>query len=236
MRKLYFLFFIIPVIIGCSGGGDSSKEDSSEPKITVEELNKIHMQMKEESIENLKNIIQNNPDKKIKERAIFILSDIAIKNDKTKEIIPFLEKVAQNDKSIRTVAYANLDLLRETTPPPINLDIRVKNFIKKNSTVLLTLHITSEKPCTVKVLLRKRIKLPEKKFTQAITVENPIKEISLVEQKLEGTVNYSLKFTETGLFYLEFVVKQVISKTENYQYRKSVLFDVKEDSGSYRVY
>jgi len=161
---------------------------SGEPEQTL-----IDQIAEELNIENLKNIIQNNPDKKIKERAIFILSDIAIKNDKTKEIIPFLEKVAQNDKSIRTVAYANLDLLRETTPPPINLDIRVKNFIKKNSTVLLTLHITSEKPCTVKVLLRKRIKLPEKKFTQAITVENPIKEISLVEQKLEGTVNYSLK-------------------------------------------
>ncbi len=240
MKRLSFLFltFSLPIVMSCSGGsgGNGTNDNNPESKITVEELNKIHTQMKEESIEQLKNIIESNGDKKIREKAIFVLSDIAIKNGKAKEVIPFLEKVAKDNKSIRTVAYANLDLLRETIPPPISLDVHVKNLIKKNSTVLLTFDITSEKPSTIRVMLRKRIKLPEKKLTPDITVKNPIKEIVLGEQNLRGSVNYSINFKETGLFYLEFIVKQDISRTENYQYRKSVLFDVKENTGSYKVY
>ncbi len=238
MKKLYFLFFIIPFIVNCSGEGGNnnvSNEENPSPKITVEDINKMHASLKESNIDVLKKAIQKSAEKSIRERAIFVLSDIAIKNDKVLEIIPFLENTAKNNPDLRPVIYANLDLLRDSLPKPIDIDVRVKELIKKGKNITLTFYINSRKPSEILVVLRSKFSLPDKKPTDKVSIVEASNSLDLKEN-LSGTTSFKLKLEEKGLYGLKFIVIQKVSKTENYRYKKYILLDIKSNTGSYRVY
>lgn len=114
-------------------------------KITIDDLEKIQLNPPKDYIKKLELVIQKNNDPYTKEKAIFTLTDIAIRKYETEKIVDFLKEMAMNEKTnnLRTAAYANLDLIREHNPLEKHgsLSLSVFGEIKKNSKIILVARV-----------------------------------------------------------------------------------------------
>ena len=105
------------------------------------------MNLDPEDIPELKEIVETPPDNYTRERAIFVLTDIAIRKDVPEEVVDFLKDIAYNERNedVVAAAYANLYLIRETYPLEMkgDLTIRVEGEIKKGNNVTVVADASS---------------------------------------------------------------------------------------------
>ncbi len=118
-------------------------------EVDLKYLESIQLHPPEDYIQGLISIVENNDtDPYIRERAIFTLTNIAIRKHETGDIIDFLKEVAINEKedNVRTAAYANIDLIRDIYPleKKGHLDISISGDIKKNTNISLIAKISSK--------------------------------------------------------------------------------------------
>jgi len=124
------------------------KKAKAPDEVDVEYLEQMQLNPPEDYIQELMSIVENNKDPYTRERAIFALTDIAIRKYETEKIIDFLKDVAvaEEEDNVRTAAYANIDLTREIYPleKKTSLELAISGHVKKNSNIKLIATISSK--------------------------------------------------------------------------------------------
>lgn len=124
-------------------------------------IKEIHIDLNPTDIPKLKDIIKTHPDNYVRERAIFVLADIAIKNNVTEDVIDFLKEIAYNEENddVRTAAYANIYLIRESYPLAIkgDLNIQVLGEIRKGENITIVASASSTVDVTEAIVGVKRV-------------------------------------------------------------------------------
>lgn len=111
------------------------------PRADLEVVDDLHRDLLPSSIPTLKDIIGSSTEPYVRERAIFALTDIAIAHTIPEEAAPFLKELALHERqpTVRTAAWGNLELLRESHPILIDgsLALRMDGEVKTGSRVRL---------------------------------------------------------------------------------------------------
>jgi len=152
MKKIYSLFIVIAVVTAAiliMFMGEWMKEEKFNPEeVDTKYLERMQLDPPEDYIRELTSVVEKNDDPYVRERAIFTLTDIAIRKYETEKIVDFLREIAMNETedNVRTAAYANIDLIREYYPleKQGSLELSVSGDIKKSSSIKLIARISSK--------------------------------------------------------------------------------------------
>ena len=114
---------------------------SREAAVESDYISELHTRLDPGDIPELKEIITTHPDNYVRERAIFVLADIAVRKDVTEDVIDFLKDLAYNEENdeVRSAAYANLDFIREFYPLETKgeLTIRIEGEIREGNNITI---------------------------------------------------------------------------------------------------
>jgi len=153
MKKTHVLLVVIVIAAIAVMLFISMSEWLKEEKFNPEEvdtkyLEGMQLSPPENYIQELMLVVEKNEVPYVRERAIFTLTDIAIRKYETEKIIDFLKDIAMNesDDNVRTAAYANIDLIREIYPleKKGSLNLSISGDIKKDSNITLIAKISSK--------------------------------------------------------------------------------------------
>ncbi|VVB72768.1 Uncharacterised protein [uncultured archaeon] len=174
-----------------------------EPKerLNIDYLEAMQLNPTEDYIQRLERIISKNNDPYLIERAIFILTDIALRKNQSDKIIFFLKNIAMNEENdmIRTAAYANIDLIRTVHPLEKvgSMGLAVNGKIQKGENINIIARISSTIPVTNAVIGINRLHKDIEILSSPTVKINISKNEHVPENQL---VTFKLRLKEAGLY------------------------------------
>lgn len=126
------------------------KEEKFIKSQTFDSINKLQEFPSKEMIKKLKVLAESSLlDSYLRERAIFALTDIAIKLEKNSETRNYLKKIALNQEvpvNLHSAALANIDLIDELFPPKKHgmMNVDVRGEIKPGSQISIIIRLLSD--------------------------------------------------------------------------------------------
>ena len=202
-------------------------------------LNVLHMRLNPADIPFLIEVVRKNSDQYVRERAIFIMTDIAVRKDAAEQVSSFLDDLAYNEKndSVRSAAYTNLYVIRELDPLKIdtNFDAYIEGNIFEGNTVDLVASVNSGSQVNEAIVGIKRITRRETGGAQGIRVStpNPLR-FSLKAGEIKES-RFSLDLRDEGEYLLLCFLKLSIDRVDYQTWEKAILLRVEKTGGSYQV-
>lgn len=209
--------------------------------VDLEYLEKIHGSLDPKYIEELMNIIRAHPDDRIRERGIFILADIAIRSNRSEEVIDFLKQIAyeEKDDEVRTAAYVNIYLIREYYPLKLTgtLDIKVEGKVEKGKNITLIFSISSSKDVLeARTGIKKVVTIVDQRkvpLSKLLISENPMT-FSLKANETKE-VTFTLRLPEEDEYLIYCFLTLDLDRVDYLTIEKYVYLKAREGGGSYAV-
>jgi len=126
------------------------KEEKFIKSQTFDSINEFQEFPSQKTIKRLKVLIESSLlDSYLRERAIFILTDISIKLEKNSEARDYLKKIALNQEmpvNLHSAALANLDLIDQLFPPKKHgmMNVDVQGEIKLGGQISIIIRLLSD--------------------------------------------------------------------------------------------
>ncbi|NQT72096.1 MAG: hypothetical protein HQ553_04920 [Chloroflexi bacterium] len=223
------VIMLLSLTIACGCNDDNETPSAEIQKLDVTDLEAIQLNHSENYIQDLMQVIDENEDQYIRERAIFTLTDIAIRENETEQVVDFLKNIASNeeDDNVRTSAYANIDLIRDKYPleKQGSLELFVTGEIHKGNIITLVARISSaidlEEIATVGIVsLEKGIDL----------LSDGVHKIPL-EANVPVDIEFDLSLTETGQFVIPVTLKLSFDRIDYEKIQEEIGLIVNESDG-----
>jgi len=233
MKKIYALFIVIAVVVIAAiliiSMGKWMKEEKSNPEeVDTKYLERMQLDPPEDYIQELMSVVEKNKDPYVRERAIFTLTDIAIRKYETEKIVDFLKEIAmkETEDNVRTAAYANIDLIREYYPleKQGSLELSVSGDIKKSSSIKLIARISSKVNVEDAIVgidyLHKNIELLSMPYYKTDLKANEPKEFE-----------FELLLKEVGEYEIPVTLMLSFDRIDYEEIREEILLKVDETGG-----
>ena len=130
---------------------EAKKESVGKKPLSENSINEMLFSPEKANIEQLKSIIENESlNDSLRERAIFVLTEVSIKNNESKKTREYLKSLLIENKlkgDLRSSAFANIYLIDEANPRKkyAGIEVFVEGGIRKNSKISVKIIISSEK-------------------------------------------------------------------------------------------
>ncbi|MDX1503449.1 MAG: hypothetical protein R3325_13900 [Thermoanaerobaculia bacterium] len=115
--------------------------------IALEEIRAVQVAPDASYVRRLDRMVVESPTPYLRERALATLTEIAVRRGEAERVVKLLERHAETaeDETVRTSAYAHLDLLRQHFPPErrSTLALSIRGPIAKGATVTLVATLSS---------------------------------------------------------------------------------------------
>ena len=181
-------------------------------------------------IQQLESIIRSNNESYVREQGIFTLTDIAIRNNETEKIIPFLKEIAMNEKQekVRTAAYANINFIRSENPPEKKgtMELSILGDIKKGGNITLVAIVSST------IDSPKAIITIDKLNSNIQLTSSPIVKFNLKAHESKK-IAFNLILKEKGSYFIPVTFMMSFNRIDYETVHKRVYLTVNEKSGSY---
>ncbi len=232
MKKIYSLFIVIAVVITAAiliiSMGEWMKEEKFNPEeVDTKYLEGMQLEPSEDYIQELTSVVEKNEDPYVRERAIFTLTDIAIRKYETEKIVDFLKEIAMNETedNVRTAAYANIDLIREIYPleKKGSLDLSILGDIKKNSNITVIAKVSSKVDVEAIVGI-------DYLHTNIELLSPPCRKVDLKANESKQ-VQFDLYLKETGEYFIPFTLMLSFDRIDYETIEDEIHINVKEFSG-----
>jgi len=231
---LVALIIVIVVVMVAISGDDEDETTTEQPTdaVTVETLEEMQLNPPDDYINQLQNIILDDSDPYVRERGIFTLTDIALRDGDTKQVIDFLKEIANNeaDDDVRSAAYANVDLIRKNIPLPAtgNLELSISGQISKGSTISIIAVVTCDTEVSDAVVGI------EKLHHDIEPLSFPVINID-IQPNEPVTVEYELKLNETGDYSIPVSLLLSFDRIDSEKIQHEILLTVNETYGEYSI-
>lgn len=190
----------------------------------VEEMQKAPP---DDYLEQLRAVVEEGTDPYVRERAIFALTDIAVRRDETEEVIDFLKQVALDEKNdnVRSAAYANLDLIKELYPAERkgSLQLCIAGDIRKGSDVKLIATISSKVDVEAIVSI-------DYLHVDIQAVSAPFHKVALRGDE-PAEVEFELRLTQTGEYFIPVTLMLSFDRVDYELIEDGIQIRVGEDWG-----
>jgi len=232
MKKTHVLLVVIVIAAIAVMLFISMSEWLKEEKFNPEEvdtkyLEGMQLSPPENYIQELMLVVEKNEVPYVRERAIFTLTDIAIRKYETEEIIDFLKDIAMNesDDNVRTAAYANIDLIREIYPleKKGSLDLFISGDIKKNSNITVIAKTSSKIDVEAIVGI-------DYLHTNIELLSPPYHKVDLKANEPQE-VEFDLHLKETGEYFIPVTLMLSFDRVDYETISKEISLYVYEQSG-----
>ena len=232
MKRYYLLLGLLGIGILIAGCVSPSTPTSSRIPSTIDDLASMELDPPNDYVDRLMEVIDGGGDPYVRERAVFILTRIALTRNETNDILPLLKDLAMHTRTdeIRTAAYANLALINTLVPPPAAgyLNLTVEGAIRRGSTIRLVAEVTSTVPVTEGVVGIRR--LPEEMDLQV----DPLVRLALQPHQPQ-MVEFPMTPQRTGTYLVPVSLVLSLDRVESFERTVDVMITVGETGGNYSV-
>ena len=220
-------------------GGPSS---NVQPFSSLRDLEAIHLNLSASDIPRIgATVADPRVNRDIRDRAIFILTDVALSTNRTGEALTLLKRVAatERDERLRTAAYANIDLIRRVSVADKygDVEIRIDGLIHQGTNVTLVAKISTYKPISKTLFGITKIVEGEKGPTDGIVIINP--PLWPIHVSLQPGSSQEIPITLTlareGEYQIVCALQMDVDRTDYQRIQKEVYITVRKDSGEYEV-
>ena len=227
---------VLSILLWPSGGEEKAKV------IDPAYISDIHLRLDPADIPELKQIIESHPDSYTRERAVFVLTDIAIRKDVTDDAIDFLKGIAYNEENdvVRSAAYSNLDLIREFYPLETrgDLALRVEGEIREGNTITVVATASSTVDVDEAAVGVKRLAEFGAEETTGIQLDtsshrNPTR-LSLRAGESED-VPFTVQLGKEGKYLILWVLKLSFDRVDYQVIEKGIYLTVGKTGGSFEA-
>jgi hypothetical protein len=212
--------------------GDGGRSQIKPEAATIDDLIAIQKNPPADYIGELTRVIENSKDQQVRDAAVNILTDIAIRRSETDEIIGFLKDLAaqEEDPVIMSAAYAGIDLIRDTYPlPPLgSLNLSVRGEVKKGGEVEIIATIASTTDIPKAVL---GLDFPP----DSVEVLTPPVYYTALPANQPATHTFQLRLLETGEVKIPVQLTLSTDLTDYEQIDRQVLLVVRDRDGEYSI-
>lgn len=226
---MIIMLLSLTVGCGCNDDDDDETPDTEAQKQDIVDLEETQLNPSEDYVQDLIQVIDESEDQYVRERAIFTLTDIAIRGNETEQVIDFLKDIAMNehDENVRTSAYANIDLIRDEYPleKQGSLELLVNGEIRQGNIITLVARISSaidlEEVATVGI-----VSLP----SGLDLLSDGVHKIQL-EANVPVDIGFDLSLNETGQFIVPVALKLSFDRIDYEKIREEIGLVVNESDG-----
>lgn len=184
-------------------------------------------------VEELTSIVEKNDDPYMRERAIFTLTNIAIKENETDEIIGFLKNLAINEKDedIQSAAYSNIYFIREIYPleKQGSLELSVIGDIRKGSNITLCARVSSKVDVNIPAIVGIG------HLDNNIELFSPGVEKIWLEANVPQEVKFDLYLKETDKYMIPVAFELKFDQVDYESIHQRILIIVNETSGEFSL-
>ena len=240
MKKLHYIIVgIVVAAVSVSMGTWHLLTMNSPERATSDYLNELHLKLSQDDIPFLKEVVQKNPNQYVRERAIYIMTDIATRRDVSDEVRGLLNDLAYNEQndSVRSAAYTNLYIIREHNPLEIDatFDLKIEGNIITGNTVDLISNVSLSGTTNEAILGIKRIVGREKEYTSGVLLsgDNPSR-FMLKEGEIKES-RFSLHLIDDGEYLIICSLKLGVDRVDYQIIEKTILIRVEKTGGAYQV-
>ena len=235
---IWFLVCIIcaGLIAGCTNGPEEEQKDDAAPGIYD-----VYKELSQGDIVGLEQIIESSADSDVRESAVIVVTDLAISTNATDDVVPFLKNVAlhEEDDTVRSAAYANLALIRESYPEEAKgtLDLRIDGPIGAGQNITLVATVSSSvKTEKALVGIKKILGGDGKPTTDILLVDAPRLPIKL--QLAAGSpkeIPILLHIGKQGKYSIFYVFQLDLDRVDSQVIEKEVYIYFENGIGKYLV-
>lgn len=239
MKMITIVILIAAVVCGglavgalyaFSGQGGQPQTKSGE--VTVDSLIEVQKNPPPDYIEELTLIIKNNNNQTIRDIAVNILTDIAIRKSEPEKIMDFLKDLAahEDDIVIMSAAYASIDLIRDMYPLPQmgSLNLSVSGDVRKGGEVAIIATFASIRDTDWAIL---GFDFPH---DQIEPITPPFTYTNLTTHTT-STYTFRVRILEKGEVKITAQLALIIDLTDYEQTEREVRFVVRENDGEYFI-
>ena len=208
----------------------------------LEYLERVHRELDPASIPELQDIIVNHPDTYVRERAVFVLTDIVIRSgERVDEVVEFLKEIAYSEKEdkVRTAAYANLDLIRRYYPLDLgaSLEVSVEGEIIRGKNITLVFTVVSPEDLPeARVGIRRIVNLTSDTHEPVLGMlmsMNPVR-FSLKAGEPRDA-RFTIYLMDVGEYLIDCILELNLDRVDYQIIKRKVYLNVGEMDGSYLV-
>jgi len=199
----------------------------SEP--TILELDLMNANPPEDYFDRLSEVIAKGNDSYIREKAVFTLTAIAIRENETEPVVDLLKDMVTNetDDNVRTAAYVNADLIRENEPLEdvcsMNITTSGEMRLEGNFSIIATVLCSRD-------FDEAMVGIGQLNDSIVLLSEKPRYKFSIKAN--EATVlQFDINVTENGKYYVPLNLKVNYDLVDDQKYEKRIYFNVYDSFG-----
>ena len=202
-------------------------------RVDMEYLSAMELNPPDNYVEELTSIVEKDDDPYIRERAIFTLTNIAIKGNETDEIIGFLKNLAISDKDedIQSAAYSNIYLIREIYPleKKGSMELSVIGDIRKGSNITFCAEVSSKVDVNIPAIVGIG------HLDNNIELDSPgVEKISL-KANVPQEVRFDLHLKETGQYIIPVGFELRFDLVDYESIHQRIAIKIDETSGEFAL-
>jgi hypothetical protein len=239
MKRKSLLFIIIAGIVVAAGISILVWRLNANQPPNLDYIEEIHMRLDPADIPELKNIIQENLDNYVRERAVFILSDISIRKNLANDTISFLKDVVQNEKNdqVRAAAYASINDIRELYPleVPSSFDLKIDGAIIQGETISVIAVCRCAQPVSEAIAGIKHISEKEPADDPGIKIISPNPVHFPLAAGASKEVSFKLELDKAGEYAIVCTLHLGFDIVDYVTLEKTIYLRVENTGGSFEI-
>lgn len=228
-RRFLVPLIIIGVLVVIAGIVLIGGQFFGKGKVTISSIETMQMDPPTDYDLQLTEIIQNHPDPYIRERALFTLTDIAIRKNESGKVVSKLREIALNEQNadLQSAAYANLALIETVVPtiPQSSMDVSVQGTIGPGQTIKVIANITSQR-------LPTRAIVGISHMPQGLDLQSsPIKNVKVVPGNFVS-VPFTIMIRTSGRYKIPISLLVSYNRVESEKVNKNLYLTVNTTGGN----
>lgn len=231
------IFIVVAIVLYVFLGASCGPKDIS--AVDVDYVSELHTRLDPSDIPELKEIIMGHKDNYVRERAVFVLADIATRKDTTEDVIDFLKEVVNNEDNdeVRSAAYTNLYMIRELYPLEIKgeLEIVVEGDIKEGGNITVIAIVSSIVDVERATMGIKRIRNVGDEGPPAVWVIDSNSAAFCLRAGESVETPFSIQIGKEGLYIIPCVLRLYFDRVDYQTVEKNIYLNVGKTEGLYEV-
>ncbi len=226
----------VPILeLGTNGGNaiDLNQSGGAGPapaESNLSDLEAMQLEPPADYISQLKAIIEGDPDPYVRENAVLVLAELALRKNETANITDYLKSIAtgEENEDVRTSAFVSLGLIRDKYPleKKGSLELSLTGAIRKGANVTLNARVSTAATPPGPVI----VSIPSLPSGVELLSKTGVVKFPLNAGETKE-VRFTLRLKETGEYYIPATFMMSFDSVDYEKIRKEAHIRVTEAGG-----
>ncbi|MDQ1280822.1 MAG: hypothetical protein QG670_2085 [Thermoproteota archaeon] len=204
-----------------------SKQIANALQATSQEIHAVQLNPGKNYINELQEVININKNATVREDAVLVLADIAVRKGETNLILDFLKILAYNEKDsqVRSAAYASVDLIRDIYPLELKADLglHIGGDFRKGGNMTLFVYVNSTQNTEASIAINA--------LQENLSILSPSILVINITSNIPKEVQFKIHISNIGDYSISISLEISYNRLDYETLTKKIFFRIHENYG-----